>query len=949
MATNNIKLQVDTRIDDTAFKTLPAKAQDAARGASDAVAKKPIKVAVAVDKAAMKASVKEIEGKISDLTKKRELIIESGKSTDKTKKQLAALDKKVSALTEKRRELKIEMRQQTYTQLKTRLESLNKSVNRIALGAAAVGTAFILAARRIATGLDEIDKGSQRLGLSRQAFQELSYVMNQTGTNIQSMELGMRRLSQMIQKDQTVFKQLGIDIKDANGAFLSQGQILQNTIRQLQRMPPTMQRAAAANELLGRAAVELEPLFNAGAGAMDELIDRAHRMGFILDDTAIDAGVRLNDAFTDLRKSTGALMAQAFLPLIESMTTFINQIVNFIARNQYLARTIGEVVRVVGALAAGLLVVVSAIKGATIAMRIFNATLKMNPIGLIIGLVGTLATALGVLSRRNREVAHNTNDMAEAQRIFAKQMDEQRRALDAMQRAQDKLTERRRLDMNIQREIFRLAPTMGRITIRNIEDEKKAIRARMELRQQEHDAHMARLRAQQSQEQRQELDANVERARLAAQAQIAFAREVERVRTNLARETIDIERELGAEKKRIQIETKQAELNAILSIAQAEVAAQGRMSDATERRFIETATAAKELERALEEINRQGEHWGKNSAIWFTDNITPVLDGINQSFDRFNSFMRQGTENRLAAELRVHEASVAALDAAHAEKMAIIESELLQYEDVNRNIEIEQRRHNREMLGLQNELQGAMSQAQRDEIQARIDAEMAANQQEMDLLLQQEQERLDLEQARIDAEEYQAKKREQIEQEFAIRTAKIRRKQAQMDRKIAMAQATIDTASGIMRAWSKGPILGPILSALVAAAGAFQKATIMRTPLPEIPTFHKGGVIGKANETAYRGIVAPAGNPYDKTLMWGQQGERVLTKRDNRLFERLGLADGGLQRLFDRANNPPHASSSTDNSRKVEANITMVAKEVPTFAQAKREIKTQLSRVARGL
>lgn len=55
----------------------------------------------------------------------------------------------------------------------------------------------------------------------------------------------------------------------------------------------------------------------------------------------------------------------------------------------------------------------------------------------------------------------------------------------------------------------------------------------------------------------------------------------------------------------------------------------------------------------------------------------------------------------------------------------------------------------------------------------------------------------------------------------------------------AIANATINTFEGVSKAWALGPILGPPLAALVAAAGAMQIANIASTN----PSFATGGIV----------------------------------------------------------------------------------------------------------
>jgi hypothetical protein len=75
----------------------------------------------------------------------------------------------------------------------------------------------------------------------------------------------------------------------------------------------------------------------------------------------------------------------------------------------------------------------------------------------------------------------------------------------------------------------------------------------------------------------------------------------------------------------------------------------------------------------------------------------------------------------------------------------------------------------------------------------------------------------------------------------------------------AIANAIINTAEGISKAWSYGPILGIIFSALIAAAGAIQISKISATGMAQggivMPT--EGGTLARIGEAGYPEAVIP--------------------------------------------------------------------------------------------
>ena len=74
-------------------------------------------------------------------------------------------------------------------------------------------------------------------------------------------------------------------------------------IKKLAGMEDGSERAALATSLFGRAGSELTPLLNSGTQGINDLIDRAHKLGLVMDDETVKAGAKLEDTFDDVKQS----------------------------------------------------------------------------------------------------------------------------------------------------------------------------------------------------------------------------------------------------------------------------------------------------------------------------------------------------------------------------------------------------------------------------------------------------------------------------------------------------------------------------------------------------------------------------------------------------------------------------------------------------------------------
>lgn len=220
----------------------------------------------------------------------------------------------------------------------------------LAAGAGIAAGAAFAAAGKFAETTDRIDKLSQRLGLSREGFQEWDFVLSQAGVNIESMQSGMKNLSQRMDQaikgtgeGAKIFKQLGLSMKDANGEVKSQEQLFNESIEALQNMEDGVEKAALAQKLFGRSGQELLPLLNAQSGSVEELKKQARELGLVMGDEAVDAGVLFTDTMDQIKRGGQAL----FVGIMSELMPTIQEFSNLILENMpFIQQVLGAVMEV---------------------------------------------------------------------------------------------------------------------------------------------------------------------------------------------------------------------------------------------------------------------------------------------------------------------------------------------------------------------------------------------------------------------------------------------------------------------------------------------------------------------------------------------------------------------------------------------------------------------------
>ena len=168
---------------------------------------------------------------------------------------------------------------------------------------------------------DNVDKMSQKLGLTTDEFQKWDYVMQRAGTDINSMGPAMKSLANAATSNSAAFQELGISQEEV--ANMSQGELFSATIEKLSQMENQTQRTALASKLLGRGATELGPLLNEGSAAIEEQMEIAEKYGMIMPESAVKASAAFQDSVTTLQMTMTGMknrMMAEFLPAVTQIT-----------------------------------------------------------------------------------------------------------------------------------------------------------------------------------------------------------------------------------------------------------------------------------------------------------------------------------------------------------------------------------------------------------------------------------------------------------------------------------------------------------------------------------------------------------------------------------------------------------------------------------------------------
>lgn len=210
------------------------------------------------------------------------------------------------------------------------------AIGAVSTAAVAVGKKLFDVAKNTAAQGDEIDKLSQRMGLSAEAYQKWDYVLSQSGVDINSMQTGLKTLTNQIGQASNGsadaaarFEQLGISTQDLS--TMSREEVFAATIKGLQGMADGTERAALANKLFGKSGQEITPLLNQSAESTEELMKKAEELGFVMSDESVAAAAAFKDSLDTVQRTAQGLVNKVGAELLPSLSDAMTGITSILA------------------------------------------------------------------------------------------------------------------------------------------------------------------------------------------------------------------------------------------------------------------------------------------------------------------------------------------------------------------------------------------------------------------------------------------------------------------------------------------------------------------------------------------------------------------------------------------------------------------------------------------
>ena len=182
---------------------------------------------------------------------------------------------------------------------------------------------------------DTVNTIAKKTGLTTKEVQELQFaaelvdvsldtISGSMTKNLKAMSTAAKATEDKTNDAAEAYKQLGVEIKDANGNLRSSSEVFWDVIDGLSQMESGAERDLLAMTLLGKSAKELNPLIMAGSDGMKKFAQQAEESGYILDQKVLDSYQNFDDQLRLLDNGLVSLkngFGLIFLPLLTELAT----------------------------------------------------------------------------------------------------------------------------------------------------------------------------------------------------------------------------------------------------------------------------------------------------------------------------------------------------------------------------------------------------------------------------------------------------------------------------------------------------------------------------------------------------------------------------------------------------------------------------------------------------
>lgn len=377
----------------------------------------------------LKAKIKETENNLKELKNIQAQM--DAKGVDKNSEEYRKLQREIIETESKLKHFNGEYKKigqvnlraasEQFNQMGTKLESAGRAMAGLSRAAAAVAASIGAITVKSASWADDMNTMSKVYSISTKELQKYSAAAELVDVDVETIAKSHQKLTKQMSsaqggtgKSAEAFEKLGVNITNADGSLRDSDTVWQETIAALGKMENETERDAAAMQLMGKSAAELNPLIEDGGETYKNFAETLDKYGLeFIDQETLNQANEFKDSIDSIKsigliafQQLGTQMAAYLAPAMEKVVDLVGKIANWISQLSPRTQTIIAAIAGVLAVAAPLLIAIGKMSMgigaivkliAVIGPAIGGIVAALGPVILIIGAV----VAAGVLLYKN--------------------------------------------------------------------------------------------------------------------------------------------------------------------------------------------------------------------------------------------------------------------------------------------------------------------------------------------------------------------------------------------------------------------------------------------------------------------------------------------------------------------------------------------------------------------
>ena len=366
-----------------------------------------------------------------DLLKQAQAQMDNDDSVDKTSKEYRELQRDIIETESKVKNFENQLRQvgnvnlraasEQVKELGGKLESAGQALMPLSAAGAAVAGGIGALAYKSGQAADDLNTLSKVTGISTYELQKYNAAADLVDVSTEAIAKSHAKLSKNMaaaangsKTQAAAFEQLGVRVTNADGSLRDSDAVFQDVITALGGMKNETERDALAMQLMGKSAMELNPLIEDQGETYKNVADTLAKYNLdFVDQETLDKANEFNDELDMMKvlgttslSIVGAQLAEYLAPALEKVVELMGKLAEWLSGlDPRLLTVIGAIAALVAGIAP-LLIILGKVAFAISSIMSLMSTLGlsfgalMGPVGIVIGIIAALI-AIGVLLYKN--------------------------------------------------------------------------------------------------------------------------------------------------------------------------------------------------------------------------------------------------------------------------------------------------------------------------------------------------------------------------------------------------------------------------------------------------------------------------------------------------------------------------------------------------------------------